>query len=61
MENEFLGKIAYDAYCKAVGGVSIREEKLPTFENQSEILRNAWTIAAVAVADTIDADSNSDF
>lgn len=49
MENVDIGKVNYEAYCIAVGGVSHNGDKLPTWY---EMLRdnpkiaNAWRYAA---------------
>jgi hypothetical protein len=44
------GKVAYDAYCESVGGVSkFTGEKLPVFEDQDADIRRAWNAAAEAV------------
>ena len=45
-----LGQIAYDAYCKAVGGISVRGDKLPDFEDQSNHIATAWECSGNAVA-----------
>jgi hypothetical protein len=47
------GEIAYNAYCKAREWKSVRGERLPHFEEQSPELRQAWEIAAKAVAEEI--------
>lgn len=48
-----LGQIAYDAYCKARNGVSVKGERLPHFSEQAPELKAAWEAAAQAVADSI--------
>lgn len=53
MNNEQLGKIAYDAYCAARGWKSVRGEPLPHWQQQSEDLRAAWIAAAEAVSKEI--------
>ena len=49
--NEFaLAKIAYDAYCKSTGGVSlISGDKLPEFDGLRDSIKEAWRAAAAAV------------
>ena len=44
------GKLAYNAYCEAVGWKSVRGDNLPKWEEQSEKLQAAWNKAALAVA-----------
>jgi hypothetical protein len=44
------GKLAYNAYCEAVGWKSVRGDSLPKWEEQSERLQIAWDKAALAVA-----------
>lgn len=45
-----VGKIAYDAYCRSVGGVSaITGATLPEFHDTKHEIRVAWTAAAEAV------------
>ena len=49
-----LGKVAYDAYCKYTGGVSlISGDKLPEFENLKESIQCAWHDAAQAVSEAV--------
>lgn len=45
-----LGRIAYDAYCKAVGGLSVRGDKLPAYADQCGHVSAAWERAALAVS-----------
>jgi hypothetical protein len=45
-----LGKLAYETYCKEVGGKSVRGEDLPKWDDQSERLRIAWDKTALMVA-----------
>ena len=52
-----LGKIAYDAYCAHRSWKSIRGEPLPSWDNQGEELRGAWTLAALAVRDHVGRDA----
>lgn len=50
MKNYDTAKIAYDAYCKQTGGVSlISGDKLPSFENLRFEIQEAWWAAANAV------------
>ena len=49
MKNYYLGKIAYDAYCKSRNWKSVRGEQLPHFDAQSCELKDAWLEAAEAV------------
>jgi hypothetical protein len=51
--NKTLGKIAYEAYCKARDWKSVKGEPLPHFEAQSPELQAAWCHAADAVSDFI--------
>ena len=45
-----LGKVAYDAYCKSSGGVSlVSGAKLPKWAALSEDIKRAWACAAEAV------------
>ncbi len=48
-----LGRIAYDAYCKARDWKSVRGEPLPHFDQQDEGLKKAWEAAGMAVWDFI--------
>jgi hypothetical protein len=51
---EYLGKLAYDAYCESVERKSISDQALPSdFNALPERIRKAWTAAAQAVADKI--------
>lgn len=44
------GKIAYDAYCKSSGGVSlVSGAKLPEWAVLSDEIKQAWEAAAEAV------------
>jgi len=46
-----LGRLAYAAYCKSTGGVSlVSGAHLPSFEGLSEPTRVAWNEAAVTIA-----------
>lgn len=50
MRNYEVAKIAYDAYCKSTGGVSlISGDKLPEFEKLKQSIQDAWYDAAEAV------------
>jgi hypothetical protein len=44
-----LGEIAYNAYCEQRKWISVREERLPSWEDQDEELQEAWEVAAEAV------------
>lgn len=45
-----FAKIAYDAYCKSTGGVSlISGDKLPEFDALKDSIKQAWLAAASAV------------
>jgi len=44
-----LAKIAYISYCKSCGGVSIRGDYLPTWEELPIKIKANWECAAVAV------------
>lgn len=47
-----FGKVAYEAYCKSSGGVSlVSGDKLPEFENLSDSIKTAWRASAQAVLD----------
>lgn len=49
MENIDIGKINYEAYCKAVGGVSVNGDILWTWDELCErkpVVANAWRYAA---------------
>lgn len=51
---ERLGKIAYNAYCKQAGGVSlISGDKLPEFEVLKPEIQDAWDAAAAAAVNEI--------
>lgn len=45
-----LGKVAYDAYGEARGWKVVGGAPMPTWEEQSQELRDAWSAAAQAVA-----------
>lgn len=56
MKNYDLAKIAYDAYVKKAGGVSLTTgDKLPEFDVLKESIQDAWDAAANAVLDHIEA------
>jgi hypothetical protein len=46
-----LGKIAYDAYGDSRGWTVFNGAPMPTWEAQSQELRDAWNAAAQAVLD----------
>jgi len=45
-----LGKIAYEAYCKSVGWLSVNGDPLPRWHEQEARIARAWDAAAQAVA-----------
>jgi hypothetical protein len=48
-----LGRVAYEAYCVAVGGKAFNGDVLPTWEQQGERspkIAEAWGRAGLAVA-----------
>ena len=47
-EKHKVGKAAYDAYAKAVGGKSFNDEPLLHYEALPENIRSAWNEAGVA-------------
>lgn len=50
MKNYDLAKIAYDAYCRSAGGVSlVSGDKLPDFWDLKNSIQDAWFEAAAAV------------
>lgn len=53
MDTQTPGEIAYEAYCVAVGGVSVRGERLPTYAEQQPRIRDAWDAAAAAVVEHV--------
>ena len=54
MKNYNYAKIAYDAYCKSTGGVSIISgDKLPEFEILKQSIKDAWWEAAHAVSEHV--------
>lgn len=46
---EGVGRVAYEAYCDAVGGKSVRGEALPDWDSQDRNVAAAWCAAAQAV------------
>jgi hypothetical protein len=47
-----LGRVAYEAYCEAVGGTSVNGEELPTWDDhvtRKPDVAAAWCAAAQAV------------
>lgn len=45
------GRLAYEAYCSAVGGVAWNGDELPDWEHlASDKVRAGWVTAAIAVA-----------
>lgn len=50
MPDYTFAKIAYDAYCKQTGGISlISGDKLPDFFSLKTTIQDAWLAAANAV------------
>ena len=50
---ETMGKIAFDAYVKAVGGKTYDGKPIPKWEDLSIPIRQAWSKAARAVLDEV--------
>ena len=49
-EHYRVAKIAYDAYCKQTGGVSlVSGDKLPEFVNLKSAIKDAWCAATIAI------------
>lgn len=49
-----FGKIAYEAYCRSSGGVSlVSGAKLPEWEVLAPEIKSAWEAAAEAVRETL--------
>jgi hypothetical protein len=44
-----LARVAYDAYCEAVGGKAFNGDTLPGFDAVPERIRNAWVVSVSAV------------
>jgi hypothetical protein len=60
-EAERLGRVAYEAYAKAVGGVSVRGDRLWTWDEMAEHnpkVAQAWRDSAMAVAVTLEGRTN---
>ena len=53
MSQEQLGEIAYNAYCAERNWKSVKGEQLPHWGQQDKSLRDAWIMAAKAVAAAI--------
>ena len=53
--NEFdeLGRVAWDAYARAVGGKTFDEKPLPTWEELGERQKEGWASAAQAIAEEL--------
>lgn len=50
MKDYYFAKIAYDAYCKQTGGLSlVSGDKLPDFHSLKQSIQDAWRAAAEAV------------
>lgn len=55
VDQDALGRAAYNAYCASVGGRSaISGDRLPTWDEQREDIRVAWRRAADAVRACVD-------
>ncbi|GAA0494145.1 hypothetical protein Ade02nite_20640 [Paractinoplanes deccanensis] len=52
-----LARIAYDAYCTAVGGKAFNGDDLPAFDDVPQRIKDAWIVAATAVADKVREES----
>ncbi len=50
---ESLAKVAYDAYCVAVGGKAFNGDGLPPFANVPERIQQAWIAAVAAVKEAL--------
>jgi hypothetical protein len=49
-EHYRVAKIAYDAYVKQTGGVSLATgDKLPPFEALNQSMKDAWAASGIAV------------
>lgn len=46
---EDMAKVAYEAYVQSCGGVSVKGDPLPTWEDQRPEIRQHWDAAAQAV------------
>jgi hypothetical protein len=55
-DTEDLAKLAYDAYCTAVGGKAFNGDSLPQFEGTPQRIQAAWIVAVTAVADRVRED-----
>lgn len=51
MQDEGLGQIAYEAYCKAVENKTWDGRPCPRWDNLPEKIRRAWCAAGGAAAD----------
>ena len=47
---------AYNAYCQHRGWTSVRGERLPSFDSQSDDLKQGWAFAAWAAIEAYDGD-----
>lgn len=45
-----LGKVAYEAYGESVDWTTFSGQKMPTWDEQNDRLKQAWNSAAEAVA-----------
>jgi hypothetical protein len=51
MDDVYLAELAYNAYCDTTGWKSaVTGAKLPPFTSASDVVRDAWEAASVAVA-----------
>lgn len=48
-----LARIAYDAYCEAVGGKAFNGDDLPPFDDVPQRIKDAWLAAVNAVSEEI--------
>lgn len=53
---EEQGKLAWDTYKEAVGGVSFEDKPLPDWDDLGERQREGWRAAAEAVAEDTGGD-----
>ena len=57
-EHYRIAKVAYDAYCKQTGGVSLATgDKLPEFGGWKDSIKDAWAASGIAVV--LDRDMRS--
>ena len=53
MDTTRLGEVAYNAYCEERDWLSVSGNSLPQWHEQDPDLRDAWDVAAKAVADAV--------